>query len=166
MNPPIERFISLRGPSQHGTAPIPAETCRKVLVCVGISAFCSFSVNNWECGTEQGRAEYRVLCTPPLSHPQRKALPMPDTVSASTVRAEQGNLFKTEPAVSDAAIRAAEVIILADDSLPYWRFPIYCRSRYAKFVNRIVVKVHANTPGEVGAWRDRVHRVCAEHPAG
>jgi hypothetical protein len=68
--------------------------------------------------------------------------------------------------ISDAAIRAAEVVVLADDSLPYWRYPIYCGGNgYAKFVTKIMIKVHAHNPGEVLAWRDRIKRVCAEHPA-
>ena len=74
--------------------------------------------------------------------------------------------MRTQPPTSDAAIRAAEVVVLADDSLPYWRYPIYCgKSGHAKFVSRIVIKVHAHKPGEVSAWRDRVLRACAEHPA-
>ncbi|HUQ71119.1 MAG TPA: hypothetical protein VM165_16450 [Planctomycetaceae bacterium] len=75
--------------------------------------------------------------------------------------------MRMQPPVTDAAIRCAEVVVLADPSLPYWRFPIYCGgSRYAKLVTKIVVKIHASNPGEVAAWRDRIQRVCAEHPAG
>lgn len=74
--------------------------------------------------------------------------------------------MRTQPPITDAAIRAAEVVVLADDSLPYWRYSIYCgRSGHAKFVTKIVVKVRASNPGEVEAWRDRIRRVCAEHPA-
>jgi hypothetical protein len=74
--------------------------------------------------------------------------------------------MRKQPVITDAAIRAAEVVVLADPSLPYWRYPIYCGdSGHAKLITRLVVKLHANQPGEVSAWRERIKRVCAEHPA-